>query len=119
MPRPVFTDDSMWGLPAKWHGPGGDWDGIRYPPLVFVAIGTFVSLVVFVAILPGVMTIVKALLGVAVGFVVSILLARKVFAHVDEWMPLKAWVQVFFDDLTTPRTPTEAHSATYDLRELT
>lgn len=119
MATPVYTDDPIYGLPARWYGPGGAWTGVRYPAVLLVLATTVAVTAVVMVVAVAVMTIVKLLVGLAVGFAVGVVLARRIFPHVDEWMPLFAHVETWVDELFTPRRPTGGVGTTTDLRTIT
>lgn len=119
MPQPVYTDDAIYGLPAKWYGPGGSWPGVSYPALALVVATTLTVTAITMAVATSVMTITKLLVGLALGLAIGVFLAKKIFPHVDEWMPLVGHAQALLDEITTPRRPEVREGSTINLGEVT
>lgn len=118
MPQSVHTDDSIYGLPAKWYGPGGAWPGVQYPALALVVATTITVTAIVMSVAVSVMVFVKLFVGLIAGLLIGIFAARRIFPHVDEWMPLSGHVQAIRDELLTPRRPSVRISRSVTLGDI-
>lgn len=114
-PERVRSDTPLYALTAVWYGPNGMLPPARYTAWTFGIVVTLLTLTAALLVLP-LDFLPRALFGVLAAPAVGLGLTKRVFQHIDYYLPVRGVWQIVKAELTTPRPPRRVKSTTYTSR---